>query len=50
MIEAYQYRVQGYFRKPDTPEEQADMLEQIIQYWISCIHPTRDDITSSKDG
>lgn len=46
MIEAYQYRVQGYFRKPDTTEEQAELLETIIQYWISCVHPMKDDITT----
>ena len=49
MIEAYQYRVQGYFKKPDTPEEQADMLEKIIQYWLSCVHPRKDDITIKND-
>jgi len=49
MIEAYHYRVQGYFRKPDTVEEQAEMLETIVQYWISCAHPTKWDIKEKKD-
>ena len=46
MIEAYQYRVQGYFRKPYTVEDQAELLESIIKYWVSCSHPTKDDITT----
>src|ERR1051326_7826582 len=29
---AWQYRVQGYFRKPVTVDEQADMLDIIIRY------------------
>jgi CheY-like chemotaxis protein len=37
---AYEYRVQGYFKKPDTIEKQAKMLEKIVLYWKSCIHPT----------
>lgn len=36
---AYEYRVQGYFKKPSTIEEQAEMIEKIVQYWKSCIHP-----------
>jgi DNA-binding NtrC family response regulator len=44
MIEAYHYRVQGYFQKPMTPKDQAEMLEIIIQYWIACVHPEKDDI------
>lgn len=39
VTEAYEYRVQGYFKKPETIEEQAEMLEKIVQYWKSCIHP-----------
>lgn len=49
MLEAYQHCVQGYFRKPDTTEEQAEMLETIIQYWISCVHPVKDDITAERN-
>jgi len=44
VIEAYQYHIQGYFQKPLTPSEQAEMLETIIQYWIACIHPGKDDL------
>lgn len=49
VIEAYQYRVQGYFKKPTTVKKQAEMLEKIIQYWISCLHPTKDDIVIEKN-
>jgi CheY-like chemotaxis protein len=42
ITEAYEYRVQGYFRKPNTTEEQADMLDIIIKYWIISIHPNTD--------
>jgi CheY-like chemotaxis protein len=38
---AYEYRVQGYFKKPETIEQQAEMLEKIVQYWKSCIHPNK---------
>jgi CheY-like chemotaxis protein len=36
---AYKYRVQGYFQKPLTIDEQAEMLDIIIKYWIICKHP-----------
>lgn len=39
--QAYEYRVQGYFKKPETIVEQAEMLEKIVQYWRSCIHPNK---------
>src|SRR5687768_10006169 len=42
ITEAFDYRVQGYFRKPDTIEEQADMLDIIIKYWIVSSHPNKD--------
>ncbi|REL24835.1 response regulator [Rhodohalobacter sp. SW132] len=48
VIEAYQYRVQGFFKKPDSIEDQAAMLETIIMYWVSCIHPDKDDITAQR--
>lgn len=48
VVEAYQYRVQGFFKKPESIEDQADMLETIIRYWISCIHPDKYDITAKK--
>lgn len=41
VTEAYEYRVQGYFKKPETIENQAEMLEKIVQYWKSCIHPNK---------
>jgi hypothetical protein len=33
VAEAYAYRLQRYFKKPLTIEDQAEMLE-IIRYWI----------------
>ena len=44
VIEAYRYHVQGYFQKPMTPEEQAEMFEIIVRYWITCLHPDKDDL------
>ncbi len=43
VTDAYDYRVQGYFRKPNTTEEQADTLDIIIKYWIISIHPNKDE-------
>jgi DNA-binding NtrC family response regulator len=37
--EAYDYRVQGYFEKPNSVEEQAEVLDLIIKYWIVSRHP-----------
>ena len=48
ITEAYAYRVQGYFRKPTTTEEQADMLDIIIKYWIVSNHPNKDEIVEGK--
>jgi CheY-like chemotaxis protein len=49
ITQAYDYRVQGFFRKPNTTEEQADMLDIIIKYWIVSSHPNKDiDIQASK--
>jgi CheY-like chemotaxis protein len=42
---AFDYRVQGFFRKLDTTEEQADMLDIIIKYWIISSHPNKDSAT-----
>lgn len=39
VAEAYEYRVQGYFKKPLSIEEQAEMLELIIRYWIISRRP-----------
>ena len=48
ITEAYNYRVQGYFRKPNTIEEQADMLDIIIKYWIISSHPNKDEIREAQ--
>ncbi len=42
ITQAFDYRVQGYFQKPNTTEEQADMLDIIIKYWIISSHPNKD--------
>lgn len=42
ITEAFAYRVQGFFQKPNTTEEQADMLDIIIKYWIISSHPNKD--------
>lgn len=39
--QAYEYRVQGYFQKPLTIEEQANMINRIVEYWKDCIHPNK---------
>lgn len=44
VTEAFNYRVQGYFEKPETIDEQAEMLDTIIKYWILAKHPNKDDI------
>ncbi len=41
---AYSYRVQGYFRKTQSIEEQAEMLDIIIRYWIVNQHPNIEDL------
>ena len=41
--EAYEYRIQGYFRKPLTLEEQARQISIIIDYWITARHPYTND-------
>lgn len=42
ITQAYDYRVQGYFTKPLTVEEQANQLDIIIKYWIISRHPNKD--------
>lgn len=37
--EAYEYRVQGFFEKPNSVKEQAEVLDLIIKYWIVSRHP-----------
>lgn len=44
LTSAYTYRVQGFFKKPNSVEEQADMLDIIIKYWIMCRHPNKSDV------
>ncbi|MGE5382215.1 MAG: response regulator [Omnitrophica WOR_2 bacterium] len=44
VIEAYKYHVQGFFEKPMTSAGQSEMFEIIVQYWIKCIHPNKDDL------
>jgi CheY-like chemotaxis protein len=36
---AYKLAAQGYFKKPDNFEEIKLMLQKIISYWESCLHP-----------
>lgn len=48
VLEAYEYRVQGFFKKPDSFEGQSAMLETIVKYWKACIHPNKDDITAKR--
>jgi len=40
--EAFLYRAQGFFRKAPTVDEQAEMLDIIIRYWIVSNHPYKD--------
>ena len=49
ILEAYRYRVQGFFEKPESFEDQSAMLETIIRYWVACIHPNKDDITAKQN-
>jgi CheY-like chemotaxis protein len=39
--QAYDYRIQGYFQKPDNLYAMAEMLNAIIQYWIIARHPNK---------
>lgn len=40
--EAFLYRVQGFFKKALTVEEQAEMLDIIIRYWIVSNSPSNE--------
>jgi DNA-binding NtrC family response regulator len=40
--ESYDYRVQGFFEKPKSVEEQAEVLDLIIKYWIVSRHPEKN--------
>lgn len=44
VTDAYKSHVQGFFQKPMTPDEQSAMFEIIVKYWITCIHPNKDDL------
>lgn len=49
ITQAFGYRVQGFFHKPNATEEQADILDIIIKYWIISSHPNKDvDIHATK--
>lgn len=37
--QAYDLRVQGYFRKGSTLDEQQRTIKMIIEYWSDCKHP-----------
>jgi DNA-binding NtrC family response regulator len=39
--DAYDYRVQGFFEKPKSVEEQAAVLDLIIKYWIVSRRPQK---------
>ncbi|MDX1650911.1 MAG: response regulator [Brumimicrobium sp.] len=39
--EAYEYRVQGYFKKPSSLEDLSEMIERVVEYWQTCIHPNK---------
>lgn len=41
--QAYDYRIQGYFKKPLNVDEQAEMLDTIIKYWIISRHPNKEN-------
>lgn len=44
VLRAYDFHVQGFFEKSMTPAGQSAMFEIIVQYWITCIHPNKDDL------
>ncbi len=44
VITSYKYHVQGFFEKPMTSQGQAEMFETIVKYWVTCIHPNKDDL------
>ena len=50
ILTAYVYRVQGYFEKPVTTEEQANMIDIIIKYWIVCKHPIESETKETSDN
>jgi len=47
--EAYQYRVQGFFKKPESPEGQAKLLNEIVEYWMSCVFPKKEGVVDEAE-
>ena len=41
MREAYDYGVQGFFKKPGDLKGMTEMFDTIIKYWIICLHPNK---------
>ena len=37
--DAYELNVQGYFKKLESIDAQGELLNKIIKYWASCLHP-----------
>ncbi|MDF2436402.1 MAG: histidine kinase [Bacteroidota bacterium] len=46
--EAYDYRLQGYFIKPQDVKDMAKQLELIINYWIVSIRPDTEELGDQK--
>ncbi|MCE3280987.1 MAG: histidine kinase [Bacteroidetes bacterium] len=42
--EAYEYRLQGYFLKPQDVKDMAKQLELIIRYWIVSVRPDSEEL------
>lgn len=42
--EAYDYRLQGYFLKPQDVKDMAKQLDLIIRYWIVSVRPDSDQL------
>lgn len=42
LLEAYDYRLQGYFLKPHDVKEMADQINLIINYWEVSVRPDSD--------
>jgi CheY-like chemotaxis protein len=46
--EAYDYRLQGYFIKPQDVKDMAKQLELIINYWIVSVRPDSEELGDQK--
>ncbi|HEX8517829.1 MAG TPA: response regulator [Bacteroidia bacterium] len=42
--QAYEYRLQGYFLKPQEVKDMAKQLELIINYWIVSVRPDSEEL------